>query len=360
MKILQLTYSLSSGGSERFVVDLCNRLVKNDLNEVVLVTVLDDSNLFWMHYRQDLSKQVRFISLHCRKGVSFKSIWRVYRIISKEKADIVHAHCNLIMLYIPAILCRNSKFVHTLHNIARYCLGAIYRRPINRWLYNKKVQPVTISGECDKSFVDLYRLNTSVCITNGREPLLVNPSFKPEVVLNQDYPVFIHVARCSPQKNQPRLFRAFDRLYNEGVKFELMCLGHGYDEYAEYYRRHPQIHIIGERNNVGDYMSLADYFVLSSDFEGLPLTLIEAMSMGITPICTPAGGVVDVIKDGKNGYMTNGFDDDEFYQKIKSVIETKGVISSDVIHRDYIENYSMQTCAEKYYLVYRQMLSLDI
>ena len=46
-------------------------------------------------------------------------------------------------------------------------------------------------------------------------------------------------------------------------------------------------------------MSLADYFVLSSDFEGLPLTLIEAMSMGITPICTPAGGVVDVIKDGK-------------------------------------------------------------
>ena len=54
MKILQLTYSLSSGGGERFVVDLCNRLAQNDQNEVVLVTVLDDSNPFWMHYRQDL------------------------------------------------------------------------------------------------------------------------------------------------------------------------------------------------------------------------------------------------------------------------------------------------------------------
>lgn len=40
------------------------------------------------------------------------------------------------------------------------------------------------------------------------------------------------------------------------------------------------------------------------------------------------------------------------------MIETKGVISSDVIRRDYIENYSMQTCAEKYYLVYRQMLKV--
>ena len=137
-----------------------------------------------------------------------------------------------------------------------------------------------------------------------------------------------------------------------------MCLGHGYDEYAEYYRRHPQIHIIGERNNVGDYMSLADYFVLSSDFEGLPLTLLEAMSIGITPISTPAGGVVDVIKDGVNGYITKGFDDDEFYKKIKTVIETKGVISPNVIRCDYIENYSMQTCAEKYYFVYRQILSL--
>ena len=357
MKILHLTYSLSSGGGERFVVDLCNRLAQNDQNEVVLVTVLDDSNPFWMHYRQDLSNKVRFISLHCRKGVSFKSIWKVYRIIAREKADVVHAHCNLIMLYIPAIFCRESKFVHTLHNIASYCLGAMYRRPINRWLYNKKVKPVTISDECDKSFDALYGLNTSICIINGREPLVVNPSFKPDVILQQDYPVFIHVARCTPQKNQPRLFRAFDRLYTDGVKFELMCLGYGYDEYAEYYKGHTQIHIVGERKNVGDYMNLADYFVLSSDFEGLPLTLLEAMSIGITPISTPAGGVVDVIKDGVNGYMTKGFDDDEFYQKIKTVIEMKGALSPDVIRRDYRVNYSMQNCAEKYYLLYKQLLA---
>lgn len=358
MKILQLTYSLASGGAERFVVDLCNRLAKSTENEIVLVTVLDDNNPSWMHYRQDLSKNVRFISLHCRRGLSIKSIWRVYRIIAIENADIVHAHCNLIMLYLAVVFFKRSKYIHTLHNLAEYCLSSSCLKPINKWLYTEKVKPVTISNECERSFLKLYGVDTSVCITNGREPLTFNRSFVPDVKINIRYPVFIHVARCAPQKNQARLFKAFERLYADGVKFELMCVGQGYGKYAKYYKGHPQIHIIGERSNIGDYMNLADYFVLSSDFEGLPLTLLEAMSMGVTPISTPAGGVADVIKDGANGYITKGFDDEEFYQKIKMIIKTKGKLPPDVICRDYAENYSMQACVKKYCAVYIRVCGL--
>ena len=356
MKIIQLTYSLSSGGAERFVVDLCNRLAQNPENEVVLVMVLDEDNPSWAHYCRDLSPMVRLVSSHCRKGLSFKSIWRVFRVVTNEKAAVVHAHCNLIMLYLPALLVRKSKYVHTIHNLAEYCLGSYLLKPINRRLYRKIVKPVTISRECDRSFFDLYGLKTSACITNGREPLVPSRSFVPDIKIDSGCPVFIHVARCAPQKNQARLFKAFDRLYLEGVKFELMCLGSGYSKYMEHYKTHPQIHIVGERNNVGDYMKMAGYFVLSSDFEGLPLTLLEAMSMGLTPICTPAGGVVDVIKDGVNGYMTNGFGDEEFYRKLKTVMETNGVLPREIIRRDYMDNYSMQACAVKYYALYRQII----
>lgn len=359
MKIIQLTYSLSSGGAERFVVDLCNRLALNPENEVVLVMVLDDDNPSWTHYCSELSPMVRFVSLHCHKGVSIKSIWRVLRTVIREKADIVHAHCNLTMLYLPVLLVRKSKYVHTIHNLAEYCLGSCLLKPINRWLYRRRVKPVTISNKCDGSFVDLYGLKTSACITNGREPLIPNRSFVPDVKTDSSCPVFIHVARCAPQKNQPRLFKAFDHLFADGVKFELICIGRGYDSYAEHYRDHPQIHIVGERNNVEDYMNMADYFVLSSDVEGLPLTLLEAMSMGITPISTPAGGVVDVIKGGVNGYMTNGFGDEEFYRKLKTVIETNGVLPREIIRRDYMDNYSMQACAAKYYALYRQIIELS-
>lgn len=360
MKILQISYSLASGGAERFVVDLCNRLSLRDDDEVVLATICDENNPSNIHYLSDISHNVRFINLHCSSGLSIKSIWRLFKVIIKEKPDIVHAHCNLVMLYVPAFLYKKATYVHTLHNLAEKCLVNIKLKLVNKYLYKKVVKPVTISNICHISFSKLYGINTDVLITNGREPIKPILDGVSDLVLNSNWPVFIHVARCSPQKNQKRLFYAFDKLYNEGVKFELICIGSNYDIYKKIYFNHPQIHILGERSNIPDYMVLADYFVLSSDYEGLPLSLLEAMSMGITPICTPAGGIVDVIEDGKNGYITKGFTEIEYYEKIKSVIMTDNKISSTLIKQDFDNKYSMEICASNYYQLYRSLYNNKI
>lgn len=357
MKILQLIYSLSSGGAERFVVDLSNRLAQNNDDEVVLVTILDESNPQWTYYLGDLSSKVRFVNLNCRRGLSLKSIFRIFKVIMHEKADVVHIHCNLIFLYLPTLLLRRSKYVHTLHSLAVYCLGWRGFRGMNCWLYKTRVQPVTISNECDKSFRELYALDTSICIINGREPVKIDDSFKMEVTLNRTCPVFIHVARCSPEKNQPRLFRIFERLLSDGLGYELLCLGSNYGEYAEKYKNHPQIHVLGEKKNVGDYMRQADYFILSSDYEGLPLTLLEAMSLGLTPISTPAGGVVDVIRDGENGYIAQSFDDEDFYRKVRDIIVNRKIISPELIRHEFESLYSMELCAEKYHSLYQRIHS---
>lgn len=362
MKILELSYSLSSGGGERFVVDLCNRLAENDENEVVLLTTDDDSIPKNVHYLGDLSPKVRFVNLHCPSGLHPKSFWRVYKTIKKEQPDIVHAHCGLMLIYLPALFIKNVRYVHTLHNLARVCLRYGWCKPINKKLYAKRIQPITISDTCQQSYTELYGIENAVCITNGREPS--RPSdVKPEDTdfLKNDAPVFIHVARCAAQKNQPRLFRAFDRLQSEGTKFQLIVLGSNYEsKWMPRYKDNPRIHILGERKNVADYMALADFFVLSSDFEGLPLTLLEAMSLGVIPICTPAGGIADVIEDGCNGYMTKTFDDDEFYRKIEQAIREKGRLNRTGIRREYELHYSMETCADKYYKIYRRLLGKQI
>ena len=57
MKILQLTYSLSSGGGERFVVDLSNELSKE--NEVILVQILSNENKLNAHYLPDVSERIK-------------------------------------------------------------------------------------------------------------------------------------------------------------------------------------------------------------------------------------------------------------------------------------------------------------
>ena len=98
MKILQLTASLGGGGAERIAVSLCNRFAANKDDEIVLVSILDDSVPENVLYLNELSSQVRLINLHCKSGLEIKAIWRVFKIISGERPNIVHCHFSVILL----------------------------------------------------------------------------------------------------------------------------------------------------------------------------------------------------------------------------------------------------------------------
>ena len=359
MKILQLAYSLASGGAERFVLDLCNQLAKDSDNEVVLLTTNDEHIPKNIHYLSSLTPNVRFINLHCPSGLHPLSFWRVLRTIQKEKPDVVHAHCNLLLLYLPTLFFCKSKYVHTLHSLAEQCLRYAWCKPINKWLYRHCVQAVTISPTCQRSYVELYKNDSAICVMNGREALIPTGVCPLKCIfVNDNASIFVHVARFSKAKNQQRLFKAFEHLQEEGINFHLIVLGAGYDttEYARKYEGHPQIHLMGMQQNVADYVALADFFVLSSDWEGLPLSLLEAMSLGVVPISTPAGGIVDVIRDGENGYLSEGFDDENFYKKIKQAIAERGKISSESIKAEYERLYSMKTCATQYEKLYQNLI----
>lgn len=355
IKILQVSWSLSSGGAERFVVDLANRLAVNPQLEIVLVTLCDDKIPGNCHYLNKVSNKVKYVNLGCHTGASLASHWRFFKFIKEEKPQIVHGHCGIQWLYLPSLLIKNVKFVYTLHNLASVCLLNKRLLPVDRWFYTHRIQPVTISKTCLKSYEDLFKFHNAECITNGREPMKSSNIVPDDVsfVHDKKVPVFIHVARCHPQKNQKRLFDVFEQLQKEGVSFHLMVIGCGFEQtWMPLFKDNSQIHILGERQNVADYMALADYFVLTSDFEGLPLTLLEAMSMGLVPICTPAGGIVDVIQDGVNGFITKKIDTAEFLLKVKEAIEKSHEINREVIKDDYRKNYSMEVCAHKYYRLY--------
>ncbi len=359
MKILQLSFTLSSGGAERFVVDLCNHFAENTDNEIVLV-ITNEANEKNTHYLHELSSNVRFLSLGCKSGLTLKSFWRVFQVIRKEKPDVVHAHCQVLLLLLPALFFSKIKFFHTLHNMAEYCLKSPKLKGLYRYLYKNKVQSITISDECRQSFEALYHLDNSIRINNGRSPIATTSekeSIKETVekLKKDNYtPVFIHVARNNPQKNQRRLFSTFERLQQEGHDFLLLCIGSGYEqEYAPKYKDNTQIRILGEKKNVGDYLAVSDFFVLSSDFEGLPLSLLEAMSKGVVPISTPAGGVKDVIRDGENGYMCSFIDDEEFYLIVKKSLSNTCIINKEKLIEEYEEKYSMKACAHQYYMLYQ-------
>lgn len=360
MKIMELVFGLASGGAERMVVDLCNRF-SADGHDVILEVVEDLKKNDNSFYVPDVNKNVQVESVGAKNGYSWKAIWGTFLAIHRHKPDVVHLHAGAMILLLPVLFCKKVRYVHTIHSLAhRYAPSAI-KKAISQYLYRgSKIQPVTISKTCHQSYLDFYGLTNDVCITNGREALTTTPAFasvKQEISLlkkSEDTPVFIHVARHHPVKNHERLFGTFEILQREGVDFTLIVLGDRYEAYEPKYKTNPQIHLLGPKSNIGDYMACADYFTLTSDQEGLPLTLLEAMSMGVIPVCTPAGGIADVIIDGKNGYMPERVDDELYYQSVKRALAGREKLNRQAIIKEYEDNYSMKVCADKYMEVYKK------
>lgn len=366
MKIIQLLYTLSSGGAEKFVVDLSNELAERGHDVTLCMLRADDKPNFTFN-RQFLSNKVRYYNIGFNRGFSLAKSNAVQRFIKQEHPDVVHCHLNVIpYIFRLAIMDRKIAFIHTLHNVAQNASGAGYQPLINRFYYKYSfIHPVCISRLCMESYNKFYKLDNALYIDNGRA--LVPPSDRIEEVRDEikwykgsnETQVFIHVARCDKQKNQHLLIDAFNVLNELGIDFLLLIVGNGYNSElgtALKIKACDKIHFLGEKNNVNDYLLCADAFCLTSIFEGLPISLLEALSCGVTPICTPVGGIPDVIRDGVNGYLSEGLEINQYVEAVKHFMDHP--INRDGLKAFYQANYSMEICVEKYERLYKKYCSV--
>jgi N-acetyl-alpha-D-glucosaminyl L-malate synthase BshA len=80
------------------------------------------------------------------------------------------------------------------------------------------------------------------------------------------------------------------------------------------------IHLLGIKSNMQEIMCSADVFALNSTLEGMPLVLLEAMSCKLPVITTPAGGIPELVRPGIDGIVTEGYDKEEFAEKMLSLL----------------------------------------
>ncbi len=360
MRIIQLIHNIGSGGAERFVVNLANCLEEKGY-EVEVCILLDGSIREYAFLKQFLNHGVTFHSFNFTPGFSFKKLLEVDSYIRSRQPDVVHCHLNVIPYIFPlAFRNRRIRFVHTIHNVAEKAIGIKIQYGLNSFFYRKHlILPVTISQRCQDSFKKLYHLDNVPAIDNGCT--IVSPSVSyvqvgdeiNKIKDGKDIPVFIHVARFAFQKNQDLLIDVFNKLAEERQDFVLLIIGDGFQkENAEELRKRAcgKIHFCGEKANVGDYLLHSDAFCLTSFYEGLPLSLLEALSAGITPICTPVGGIPDVIKDGLTGYLSDGIDTSSYLAAIHRFLKCR--IDPEMLKLHFKEHFSMNTCTEKYIKIY--------
>lgn len=359
MRIFEIIPNLSSGGAERFTVDLCNELSGRG-HEVTLICLFDiDRHDGMDFYLPQVDKRIRIIQLDKKFGFDKKLFGKLTRLIRKERPDVVHSHLRALMYLMP-IYFRNSgiRFVHTVHNDARkeaedklniFCRKLAFR--------SGRCLAVTISEESDRSFVDFYGAKANrVLIANGSPKFEIDPKCATELIeaKTANKTVIVNVARLEPQKNQLELAIAARKF----PEVEFFNIGNDTSDYAREVKAiaPANFHILGQRTNPRDYMAAADAFILSSVFEGMPITLIESFAVGCIPIVTPAGGVKNMVRDGFNGIVAKTPEAHAIADAIRRFIALDNNQRAKMCQKaaESYTPYSISRCAEEYVNIFER------
>lgn len=355
MRIIECIHSLKTGGAERLLVDLSNAL--NETDEVVVLTLWNHPERKDDFYVPKLSKGIRFVSLNFSEGFHPSYLLKVYLTIKSLHPDIVHIHCIIHYFLLSILFYRKCRYVQTLHNEVEHDIMPYFWR-VWKWLLETRLlHLVTISSSNRASFRKRSHLTCDTLIYNGRKQLGkskkfdVTASFITSLKKHSDDTLLLSVARSSLQKNIGMLVTIVNELVNKGEHIQLILIGnhdatvHGLQWMAS---AGPAVHFIGVKDNVGDYFLLCDAFCLSSFYEGMPITLIEALACQCVPVCTPCSGVVDVVENGFTGFISKSFLKDDYERTIIDFLQNKERIDKDNLYNKYLSLFSIESCCSQY------------
>lgn len=363
MKIFEIIPQLSSGGAERFTIDLCNEL--STKHEVTLI-VLHSVEKFGF-YADELASNVRLVSMDKRMGFDISLLFRLRRLIKKEKPDVVHTHLNgIVYISLSAAINRRVVYCHTVHNTADKESNSFVCRGVRRLLFKTRLStPITISEESQRSFLDYYGIDAPL-IDNGRN---VPADFALSTSVVDEFKkyrrtdktrVLVCLARMYPVKRHTLLAKVTARLYAEGYDFTVLAIGSTSQiDIVEEVKslKSDNFYILGERKNPLEYLKAADAYALCSSYEGLPISLIEALGVGAVPVCTPVGGIVNLVHDGENGILAAGLEEDDYYNAMKRFLDLddEALCAMSKKAKESYAPFSMTECAQKYVSLFEKL-----
>lgn len=365
LKIVQMVPALGWGGAQVFCIQLCNELVRTYNHEVTLVSLY--------HHTKDhlpldmLDKRIKFITLGKSRGFDTKMFFKVQALLKELQPDVVntHLHSSYYCFLSYMTLKKPEKKFHTFHSMVKID-SPWHGREAYKYFFKKDIiRPISISEEVYKSAVDEYGNCIKILIKNGTSPVKQTPLFeevKEKLATykkDADTKILLNVARICKEKNQVLLMETMARLEKENVNAVCLILGDHAEVdkplYEQLLAMKPgNVHFLGKVKNVADYLLNSDAFVLTSTFEGLPISLLEAMSAKVIPVCTPAGGIVNVV-DESVGFISQDLSTDDYYAALMKFIHLSKdqLLQMQISGNELFEKeYSMALCASEYNKLY--------
>lgn len=180
---------------------------------------------------------------------------------------------------------------------------------------------ITVS-EYDKELALKYKIlpeSKILTIHNGVHPV----KRKSRLLFSEKQPEIIMVARFAPPKRQLQLLKVLNKIRH--IQWKISFAGDGpllreTKSYVERVNLSDRVTFLGNRNDITNLLEESDLFILLSDWEGFPLSILEAMMCGLPIVASDVGGVKEAVKQSINGFLIPKNNEQELLYRLQQIL----------------------------------------
>jgi glycosyltransferase involved in cell wall biosynthesis len=365
-------WSLEKGGAERFLVSLVKHTDPEKINSIVCC-------LNWKgDWASELEqKGIKVIALNKKGKFDICVIYKIICVIKQHQIDVVNTHLWAAdtLGRISAVLARVPVIISTVQNVD------IWKKPwhmfIDRLLSYKTTKFIAVSKAVKQFLIETERIPEEKIdvIYNGIEiprsqvipstplgtPFGRSSQVREEFGIKNDEVVLAVVGRLVEQKGHKYLFEALNQL-NGRYNIKLLVVGEGpllqslkssldfaRDRQVADFRLKDKVIFTGQRKDIAEILNASDCVVLPSLYEGLSVSMLEAMAAGKPVIATNVGGTPELISNNQTGLLVKPRDSQALFGAIETLINLpdKGRKMGERARELVVNAFSIETIAKK-------------
>lgn len=348
-KILIRIGSLRHGGAEKVLVEFLKNLPENkyeidlllnlhsgkylcEVPQWINVLHLNKGEMITTNRLQDIPIKL-YRNLY--QGLLKKFPFLLYKFILKNKIyDIEFAAIHGFYDEILNSPQKKSKKLLWVHNDV-FSIKEYTTKKIKRFFEYDKI--MVISDKMKQEMLNLAENQTQkekiIRIYNpvNTQEILDKSLENVDFSFENNFPTFVSVGTVFPQKGFDRLLRVHQKLINENLFHNVLIVGNGYDfDIIKALLSELQIEktakMYGFTANPYPFFKIADFFILSSRYEGFPTVLTEAIVLQKPIVATDVSGVKDLLENGKFGLIVEN-SEEGIYQGMKLFLTDKGLVN---------------------------------
>ncbi|MGI8988240.1 MAG: glycosyltransferase family 4 protein [Bryobacteraceae bacterium] len=292
-----------------------------------------------------------------------QALARIARLIRSFQPDLVHAHTSKAgILGRAAARWMGVPSVFTAHTWS-FAQGT-------SWKWKAAGIPSEkLMARCGAKTITVSEANRAMALSRGvgdRENLVTIHNGIPDTPFRAAHglspaPRIAMVARCARQKSQIRLLRAMAPVK---LPFKISFVGDGptrvqLEHEAARLGLTDRTEFLGNRRDIAEILAGSDIFALPTNWEGFPLSILEAMRAGLPVVASDVGGVSEAVADGETGFLTPGEDEAALRERITALLigPALRLAMGQAGRARYERQFTLPAMIEKTLAVYRSVLA---